>query len=105
MSSSDQAKGQALSALFPVIVEMKVGNREATFLPTTGTALRRPQDRRHPASTSKFDGRKPLPVEAALEGKLHRLLRCGELCTPQRHLLSECFNTQPPLLTSVSSSE
>lgn len=84
MSSSDQAKGQALSALFPVIVEMKVENQEATFPPTTGIALRCPQDCRHLASTSKSDGRKPLPAEVALEGKLHRLLRCCELCTPAK---------------------
>lgn len=84
MSSSDQAKGQALSALFPVIVEMKVETREATFPPTTGIALRRPQDCHHPASTSKSDSRKPLPAEAALEGKLHRILRCGELCAPAK---------------------
>lgn len=46
MSFSDQTKGQAPFALFPVIVEMKVENREATF-PPTGIALRRPQDCHH----------------------------------------------------------
>lgn len=39
MSSSDQAKGQALSALFPVIVEMKVENRETTSPPQQALPL------------------------------------------------------------------
>lgn len=88
MSSSDQTKGQAPFALFPVIVEMKVENQEATFPPTTGIALRRPQDCHHLASTSKSDGKKPLPAEAVLEVELHRFLHCCELFVPAKpHLL------------------
>lgn len=85
MSLQIRPKVKPFLLYFLLIVEMKVENREATFPLTTGIALRRrPQDCGHLASTSKSDGRKPLPAEAALEGKMHRLLLCCELCAPTK---------------------